>query len=144
MQDTPNRKPRVLIVEDESIVGVHLTGIIEDMGCEAVGPVSLATTALPIVLHDQLDAALLDVFLVDQTVAPVADALAQKGVPFAFVTAYLPASLPVAHRQRPYIHKPFSDAEIRDVVKILLGQNALSPAPAQTSPGGRYDRQNTK
>lgn len=127
----PNRKPRVLIVEDESIVGMHLTAIVEDMGCEAVGPASLTITALPIVLHDQLDAAVLDVLLIDRSVAPVADALARKSVPFAFVTACLPDSLPVAHRERPYVHKPFLDQEIRDVLAALLARTARSPsAPA--------------
>jgi CheY-like chemotaxis protein len=121
-----NRKPRVLIVEDESIVGMHLTAIVEDMGCEAVGPASLAITALPIVLHDQLDAAVLDILLIDRSVGPVADALARKGVPFAFVTAYSPDSLPAAHRERPYVHKPFLDGEIRSVLETLLAQTALS------------------
>ena len=118
--DTAHRRPRVLIVEDESVVGLHLTAILEDMGCEVVGPASLAITALPIALHKQLDAAVLDILLVDQTVTPVADTLARKGVPFAFVTSYSRDHLPRAHRDRPYIRKPFIDDDVRDTVRALL------------------------
>lgn len=119
---TTLRRPRVLIVEDESVVGLHLTAILEDMGCEVIGPASLAITALPIALHKQLDAAVLDILLVDQAVTPVADALARKGVPFAFVTSYSRDYLPRAHRDRPYIRKPFLDSDVRDTVKSLLEQ----------------------
>jgi CheY-like chemotaxis protein len=119
MDDTAH-KPRVLIVEDESLVGLHLTAILEDMGCEVVGPACLAITALPIALHKQLDAAVLDIFLIDQTVTPVADTLARKGVPFAFVTSYSPDYLPRAHRDRPFIRKPFIDTDVRNTVKTLL------------------------
>jgi two-component SAPR family response regulator len=122
MPDYMHRKPRVLIVEDESIVGIHLTAILEDMGCEVVGPASFAITALPLVLHKQLDAAVLDVTLADQSVDPVADNLARKGVPFAFVTSYTRDHLPKAHRSRPYIRKPFMDDDVRNTIENLLRQ----------------------
>ena len=120
MADDTTHKPRVLIVEDELLVGLHLMAILEDMGCEVVGPACLAITALPIALHKHLDAAVLDIFLVDQTVTPVADTLARKGVPFAFITSYSIDHLPGAHRDRPYLRKPFIDADVRNTVKTLL------------------------
>jgi DNA-binding response OmpR family regulator len=119
---TAHRKPRVLVVEDESILGLHLAAILEDMGCEVVGPASLAITALPIALHKQLDAAVLDIMLIDQAVTPVADTLARKGVPFVFVTSWSREALPGAHRDRPYIPKPFREADVRDAVRNLLGK----------------------
>ena len=109
------------------MLGMQLAAAVQDCGCEAVGPASLVLTALPMALHEQLDAALLDVYLIDQTVEPVADALARRGIPFAFVTAYSRDHLPAALRSRPYINKPFTDREIRSLITTLTGPRLEGP-----------------
>ena len=42
--------PRVLVVEDQMPLALALTSLLEDMGCEGVGPVAQVVTALPIVM----------------------------------------------------------------------------------------------
>jgi hypothetical protein len=79
------------------------------------------TTPLPVALRESLDAALLDVYLIDQTVEPVADVLARRGIPFAFVTAYSRRHLPEALQGRPCLNKPFTDREIRSLISTLTG-----------------------
>ena len=73
-------------------------------------------------LNEPLDAALLDIYLIDQIVEPIADVLARRGIPFAFVTAHSRALLPAAHRARPYVDKPFTDGEIRTAVATLIAR----------------------
>jgi len=119
-----------LIVEDQLSVGMHLAGIVEDCGCRPVGPACTVTTALPLALGEPLDAALLDIYLIDQRVEPVAGVLQRRGIPFGFVTAYARDSLPLAFRMRPYLGKPFTDHEVRALVAALTGQPAtLAAAP---------------
>ena len=103
------------------MLGMQLVAAVEDCGCEAVGPACLVITALPLALHEQLDAALLDVYLIDQTVEPVADVLARRGIPFGFVTAYSRDYLSAAFQSRPCINKPFTDREIRSLITTLMG-----------------------
>lgn len=112
--------PRVLIVEDEMTVAMRIAEILEDMGCEPVGPAALVVTALPTAISEPLDAAVLDVFLIDQAVDAVADVLQRRGVPFAFVTVHSRDRLPAAHRARPYVEKPFTDRQLRTVVATML------------------------
>ncbi len=114
------RKPRVLVVENDTLAAMHIMDLLEDMGCEPVGPATLVVTALPMALHEQLDAALLDIYLIDQTVEPIADVLGRRGVPFAFVTAYARNHLPATHRARPYVDKPFTDRQLRTTVAALI------------------------
>jgi len=40
-------KPRVLIVEDEITVAMRIAGLLEDMGCEPVGPATLQSRHCP-------------------------------------------------------------------------------------------------
>jgi hypothetical protein len=66
--------------------------------------------------HDSrkcIDLAVLDVNLGDEKVYPVADALAERDVPFVFLTGYGSEMLPPAHRGRrclaghaPRLHPP--------------------------------------
>ena len=55
------RTPRVLIVEDEMTVAMRIVEVLEDMGCEPVGPAALVVTALPTAISDQAVDAVADV-----------------------------------------------------------------------------------
>src|SRR5919109_2257394 len=99
---TPLPTPRVLLVEDDVVLAMRMMGLLEDMGSAPVGPVSSVVTALPIALHEQLDAALLDVRLVDHSVEPVADVLERRGGPFSFVNARPRGPVPPPPRGGPY------------------------------------------
>jgi len=112
-------KTRILIVEDQIMLALHVADVVEAMGCEPVGPVGSVSAALPIALHEPLAAALLDIRLTDQTVGPVADVLQRRAIPFAFMTAYTRVHLPAAHRARPFLCKPFTDDQLRAAVATL-------------------------
>ena len=112
--------PRVLVVEDQMLLALALTSLLEDIGCEAVGPVAQVVTALPIVMKEPLDAALLDIRLADESVEPIAAILIRRGIPFGFVTGHARDQIPIALRDRPYVGKPFSDSEIKAIMRELL------------------------
>jgi hypothetical protein len=122
--------PRILVVEDQTLLGIYLGDLLTDLGCEAVGPFCSVTTVVPTALKEPLDAALLDVFLIDETIEPVAEILERRGIPYAFVTAYGRGHLPESMQNRPYLNKPFTDGEIGALVSALLGG---APPPADKS-----------
>jgi hypothetical protein len=59
-----------------------------------------------------IDLAVLDVNLAGEEAFPIATALAQRGVPFAFSTGYGNAGLPESWRSRPTLQKPFTQDQV--------------------------------
>lgn len=103
---------RVLIVEDDALAAEALQMSLEDAGYGTVAPADSVAAALDAIEHLAVDAALLDIHLGGELVFPVADELAARGVPFVFVTSYGRADIPVEHRDRPLVAKPFHDYEV--------------------------------
>ena len=115
-----NRHPRVLLVEDQLLLGMSIANLLEDVGCEVVGPFAHVTTALAVALREPLDAAILDVYLADQSVEPIARVLDRRHIPFAVVSAYPRQTMPPSLQARPFLGKPFMDMEIKSLVSGLV------------------------
>lgn len=114
---------RILVVEDESLVAMLLETILEDLGCETVGPASSVAEALEVIAaRDDLDGGLLDVNVAGVEIFPVAEALAARGLPFVFSTGYGEGGLPEAWRGRITLQKPFTEAAVEKALfKALIG-----------------------
>jgi len=116
----PPRVPRILVVEDQMLIAMEIVSLLEDIGCQPVGPVGRLVTAMIAATKEDFDAALLDVDLHGESVQPLADFLAQKGVPFAFVSGFARERLPPTLRDRPYVAKPFTHEGIKSAVAALF------------------------
>ncbi|MBX3476112.1 MAG: response regulator [Brevundimonas sp.] len=112
---------RILVVEDESLVAMPIETILEDLGCIPVGPAATVPAGLTLATGESLDAALLDVNVAGQQVFPVAQALADRGVPLVFSTGYGEAGLPDQWRGRPTLQKPFTEAAVGQAIRKALG-----------------------
>ena len=106
--DLKARSRCVLIVEDDVLLGMAIGLCVQDAGYEVAG------------LVRSVEAALLDVNLQGELVFPVANALAERGVPFVFVTAHPPLDIPEKHRHRPVVPKPYYDAAICAALESVL------------------------
>lgn len=125
MTDDPLRGRRVLVVEDEIFVAMMLEGMLDELGCEVVGPVAGVAQALAIIhAAGPIDAAVLDVNLNGQKSYPVADALAARGVPFVFSTGYRKEALSNGHGGVPVLQKPFRLSELGGALEGLLTHDA--------------------
>jgi CheY-like chemotaxis protein len=104
---------RVLVVEDEAAISLLLEDMLLDFGCEVIGPAARLTAALDAVSREAIDLAILDVNVAGEPIYPVADALAQRSVPFVFSTGYGSAGIKDAYRDRPVLQKPFAQHDLK-------------------------------
>ena len=118
--NSPFSGRRVLMVEDEMIVAWLLEDMLTDLGCAVIGPAGNVNQARAIIKAEAIDAAVLDVNLNGQLSYPVADALAERGVPFVFSTGYDKDRLLDRHRTFPILQKPFHRSELSDALTKLL------------------------
>ena len=112
-------KRRILVVEDEMLIGMLLEDMLTDMGHEVAAIVPRLKDALAAVERESFDLAVLDVHLHGESAFPVADALIAKGVPFIFATWYGERGLPESYRGRPVLQKPFARDDLERLLKTL-------------------------
>jgi DNA-binding response OmpR family regulator len=98
---------RVLLVEDDMLIGLEVKDTLGALGCQVFGPFGTVASAMAAVDANRFDAAVLDINLGRELSFPIADALTLIRVPFLFLTAYNRATLPAAYRDSPLISKPF-------------------------------------
>jgi len=113
-------KPRVLVVEDEALVGIMIQECLTEFGFQIVGPVCTASDALQAAKDGNFDAAILDINLGDGMVYQVAEILARRQVPFVFVTGYDADSVDSRFREIPVLQKPVE----REMLQKLFAQGA--------------------
>jgi DNA-binding response OmpR family regulator len=114
------RRPRVLVVEDSILDADQIASALSDEGFDVAGPAARPPHALDLALHADLDAAVLDVRLHDDTAFPVASVLAARHVPFMFLTAVWPDTLPEEFRGVPVLAKPYDPQELCRMVRSLV------------------------
>jgi CheY-like chemotaxis protein len=110
---------RVLVVEDEMLIGMLLEDMLVDMGYEVVGIIPRVNDALAAAQREAFDFAILDVHLNGQAVFPVADLLVERGIPFVFATGYGERGLPDQYRNRPILQKPFAKDDLEKTLTVL-------------------------
>jgi len=115
---------RVLVVEDEVLVAMSVEDMLADLGCAVAGSACSLTEALVKVQAGGFDLALLDVNLRGEKVFPVADALSNQGIPFAFASGYGAADVPEPFRSRPVVSKPFLIEELSAALSSALARPA--------------------
>ena len=121
-------KRRVLIVEDELLIGDLLEGMVSDLGHEVIAIVPRVEEALAAIARDTFDFAIVDVRLHGEMALPVADALLAKGMPFVFVTGLGESGLPESYRKLPLLRKPFTKADLAVQFDAVAGQRGSQGA----------------
>ena len=110
---------RILVVEDEYFVADELGFLLEDHGAEVIGPIPSVSLA-PDILDSSatIDCALLDVDLNGRVVFPLLESLMERGIPWIFVTGFLPEMIPANFQGSGYVAKPVNRASL---LAALLG-----------------------
>lgn len=107
---------RILIVEDDFLIGASLSDYLTRYGCIVSGPVFSVRDAVEIMDRKALDGAVLDYRVQDGPSLPVALRLRQEGVPIVIVTAYQRDHLPAELQSVPYLAKPILPEMLIEVI----------------------------
>ena len=114
----------VLIIEDESIIALHIKQIVENLGHEVIAIVRTRAEAVAKARDERPELVLADISLADGSsgVDAVKDILAEQAVPVIFITAF-PERLLTGERPEPtyLITKPFEP----ETVIATIGQALL-------------------
>ena len=109
---------RLLIVEDEVLVGMALERALKALGCDVLGPAVYLDKAIDLALSATMDGAILDVNIAGKKVFPVADILSGRGIPYLFATGYGLDGLRDCDKDRPVLQKPYN---FGDLIAIAAG-----------------------
>jgi len=109
---------RILIVEDNFLVADLISEVLADHGCEVVGPVPSLERGWKLAHEEALDGAVLDVNLAGELSFPIARTLAEREIPFLFLTGYDDAmAVPEAYQAVQRISKPFDQEHLVAIVR---------------------------
>jgi hypothetical protein len=117
---------RVLVLEDNAIVAMLVEDELSGASAEVVGPALSVVGALRLIGAASgdggLSAAVLDIDLEGEHVAPVADLLATLGAPFLFATGYGEDCDTGGHADARVLRKPFARRASIDAVEAALAR----------------------
>jgi signal transduction histidine kinase len=128
--DLPD-KPRILILEDETITADHLRRILSRLGYEVVGVTGDGNAALDLIEETKPDLLLADIGLEGgmDGIEVANRAREQWETPTVFLTAYSDATtMQRAKVTEPYgfLVKPFAEQELHATIEIALQQRAIA------------------
>lgn len=116
------KHPRVLVAEDELIVGWDLCDTMQEAGFETVGPCTDISSAMVALQTEKPDLAILDVQLADGEVHPLADLLMKENIPVIFHSGHFaPDDMVDRYPNASALSKPCPPATV-----IETAQQALS------------------
>lgn len=116
---------RLLLVEDEALIGILIHDMLVDWGFEPSEPYTRLEDAIAAAGHGGYDGAILDMNLGGKPVYPLAELLERQSVPFVFLTGYGHHALEKRFSSYPVLQKPVAPEALREV---LLGARSKAVA----------------
>lgn len=115
---------RIVVVEDDPIIGLDIADILEANGATVLGPYGEPDAAIA-AISARPDAAILDVNLGHVTSSGVASRLALERIPFLILSGQTGRSdLDAAFGDAPLVNKPFREQELVNGLAALLSSSA--------------------
>lgn len=114
----------VLVIEDEAIIAMDISAIVEEMHHKVTGVASTRSAAVELAAQDKPDLILADIQLADNSsgIDAVNEILRQfEDIPVIFITAF-PERLLTGERPEPafLITKPYSEDQVRSAVSQAM------------------------
>jgi DNA-binding response OmpR family regulator len=126
---------RVLVVEDNALLGLDIAQQLLDAGLDVVGPATSVTKALMLVVATGCDAAVLDVNLGSETSEAVALELRARSTPFVVLSGYSSEQHPPGFHGAPMLSKPARPEDLIAMLFKCLGEEERAQ-PRQIPSGG--------
>jgi PAS domain S-box-containing protein len=127
----PSIRSRLLLVEDEAIVGMFMEEVLEELGFEPTHPIASLAEAMTAAERERYDGAVLDMNLKGESVYPLAELLQTQNVPFVFVTGYGRNGIDERFAHVPVVQKPVTAEALAQVLFTRFGQRPPRETPGQ-------------
>ena len=125
---------RILIVEDEPLIGMDLADAVVDLNGVVIGPLPTVAEAMRILDHQSIAAAIVDAVLRDCDITSVALRLARAGIPFVVHSGTgLPPQVAAEWPDLPVILKPARASAVAErlLAEIRIAANRRSDGPTE-------------
>jgi DNA-binding response OmpR family regulator len=109
----------VLLVEDEYLIAVGAAMMLQELGASGVLMAHRLDGGLSLAHEEAVDAAVLDVNLVGERSLPIAERLAERGVPYIFATGYNREDLGLSEHVM-LLDKPYTLTKLRDALRDVI------------------------
>ena len=119
--ERPLEGKRILVIEDDYYLASDEKALLEQAGATVVGPFGASCRERDLAEAGALDGALVDINLGEGPSFDFARLLAERGVPFVFVTGYDLAIIPAELSNAPRIEKPIRERDLIAAVAKLVG-----------------------
>ena len=124
------RKPlagqRILVAEDEGLIAIELERMLENFGCDLVGPLASVDQVLEAAQRGRFDGAILDVNLRGRQIFEIMPKLQELGMVIIIASGYEDVTLfPAPFRAMPRLAKPFDESELRRICERVFGNPAI-------------------
>jgi two-component SAPR family response regulator len=127
---TPQSRPvegrRILVVEDEALVGMLMKDLLAELDFAVIGPFANISDAAAGLLVDEVAAALLDVNLAGEPIYPFAARIAERGIPLIFVTDYIAEAIDERFAAVPVLQKPIEREALRAVLSVTAAERTVA------------------
>jgi CheY-like chemotaxis protein len=111
----------VLVIEDEPLIAMMLEDFVDSLGHSVCGVADNVEDALALVAKGGLSLAIVDVHLRGGVPCwPVADALADAGIPYLISTGGHVEPPPARHADAPKLPKPFTLDVVREALEEAI------------------------
>jgi CheY-like chemotaxis protein len=110
----------VLLVDDEPLIRMMVTDMLEELGHRVVAEAADVDTATMLVRSTAFDLAILDVNVDGATSFPIADAIVARGTPVIFATGYGPPSMIAKYSRSVRLQKPYGIEMLRSKIDLAM------------------------
>ena len=119
-EERPLKGRRILVIEDSPVVAPFTAEVLEELGCEVVGPAPNMAVARELIEAGGFDAAMMDVHIRGERVFPLCETLSAISVPFLLTSGYADWSIPEKWEDAPRLQKPYTLDNVRDALEKLF------------------------
>lgn len=112
---------RVLVVEDEALVAIHIAEELCEAGFQVLGPAPSVAKALKLIGEVGCDVAVLDLNLRNETAEPIAVELRSLEIPFLFLSAVSRDQLPAGFNNEVLLSKPVRLGDLISAIQRSVG-----------------------
>ncbi len=127
MDQVPHRS--ILVVEDDPLLAMDLEWTLKQAGFAVIGPAITTTEAFDLLRAHSPDLIILDLNLGGEMAFPVADHLANTGIPFLILSGHSRRMMPAQHRNWPFVQKPYVAATLLRKVRAMLNATGSQAMP---------------